>query len=124
MIRTPEGRWVKENPAVTERIETSINVYKVAIHRASILSTLKGHPGWDCVQEILGERLKSVNNKLAKFRDQDTRINDLLLQERADLELLLNLVDDFANSVSGFESALARSEKELETRRSVGTGAS
>lgn len=118
MIKTADGKMVKENPDVTAKMQSQLNVFKIAAHRGEILQSLQGHPGWDTIQEILTEKIETINNKLADFENQDQRKNDLLLQQRKDYSFLLNIVDDFSQSVSGCESAILRTEKELESRKS------
>ncbi len=126
MIRSPEGKWQKENPAVTERIEANLTTLKVARRRADILSTMKDHPGWLCVKEILSERVKALERKRKSFysgrtksstESLDQRGMDLLLQQQTDYEDIANIVDDFLESASGFDEAIARNEKELSERK-------
>lgn len=127
MIRTPEGRWEKENPEKTAELESSITTMKIAINRAERLATLNDHPGWETAQEILQEKVDSIRRRIKAFYGGDRkttstnfldqRILDLLNQQASDFEFLLQLVDDFTKSVPGFESSLSRFEKELENRK-------
>lgn len=130
MIRTPDGKLVKENPVVTQNIENNITTLKLALRRAEILQSLESQPGWEAVQDILREKIKSLSSKRNQFyflsnknpQDKsyiDPRQLDLLSQQEADFTFLLNIVDDFVSSVPGLEEKLSQSEKELNERKSA-----
>jgi hypothetical protein len=117
MIRNDNGKWVKPNPEIIDKLERNNISLRLAINRAEILSQLKNHPAWTTIQEILEEKVKSLDNQLKKFSELDTRKVEALLQQKLDFQFMLTIVDDFADSVPGFESAIARNEKELESRK-------
>lgn len=117
MIRNDSGKWVKQNPEIVTKLEKNITSLKIAVNRAEILSQLKNHPSWTTIQEILEEKIKSLEYQLKKFADIDPRKLDCLLQQKTDFEFMLNIVDDFSESVPGFESAITRAEKELDSRK-------
>lgn len=117
MIRSESGKWIKPNPEIIDKLEKNITSLKIAVNRASILSQLKNHPSWTTIQEILEEKIKTIDYQLKKFSEIEPRKVDSLLQQKTDFEFMLNIVDDFSDSVPGFESAIARSEKELDSRK-------
>jgi hypothetical protein len=117
MIRTPEGKRLKENPEISEKIERTITSLKIAAKRAEVLSTLGGHAGWETVKDILGEKVKSIDGQLKKFLELEPRKVDSLHQQKLDFEFILTIVEDFVESVPGFHAAIERNQKELDARK-------
>ena len=119
MIRRDDGKWVKQNPEVTESKERSLTAFKLALRRGEILSVLKDHPSWIMIQEILTEKIKRLEQKRKEFEKLDHRALDLILQEEKDFLFLRDIVDDLSGSMSGFEEEISRLERELDERKAV-----
>lgn len=122
VIRRQDGSLRKEDPKITEEMESDVIKFRTAIARATILSTLQGHPGWETVKEILNEKIKVLDRTLDNFKQNEHRYNDLIMQERKDFKFLSGIVDDFTGSVPGFERTLADIEKALDERRKATAG--
>lgn len=121
MIRTEEGQLRKENPEVTDALEESLARLKIAMNRAELMSSLKSHPGWEAIQEILDEKLKQSERKLDGFDKNDHRVNDLLMQERKNFRFFKSIVDDFLDSIPKFEAKINEIQKQLDERRKSAT---
>ena len=117
MIVNAQGQTRKENPQVTEDMEDKLARFKIMMRRAELMGSLKEHPGWIAIQEILAEKLKSSERALDNFDKNEHRSNDLLMQERKNFKFFISIVDDFIASIPNFESAIERTEKELDARR-------
>lgn len=125
MMRTPQGKWVQENPEVTGNIEKRIVSLKKAVHRAQRLKALDGNDGWECVKEILQDRISALQFKRRNFDSKEMMLDqgqlELIVKEENVVERFMEIIDDFNESVPGFLAALDRSEKELESRARSGT---
>lgn len=117
MIKTSEGKLRRENPEITEAIESNLIKVRTALRRAEIMKLLKDHPGWLAIQDILKDKLAGIERDLDNFKSKEHREIDLLMQERRNVKFFLSIVDDFVDSIPGFEQSINRVESELESRR-------
>lgn len=117
MIRNKDGQLRKENPEITDKLEGQLAKYKVLMHRGEQMASLKDHPGWIAIQEILQEKISESERKLDGFSQNEHRQNDLLMQERKNFRFFLSIVDDFQATIPKFQQAIENTEKQLNERR-------
>lgn len=117
MIRTADGHARKENPQITEEMETNMARFKILLNRGEQMASLKDHPGWLAIQSILKEKLDLSERKLNEFEKNDHRVNDLLMQERKNFKFFHSIVDDFEATIPKFQQAIENLEKQINERR-------
>lgn len=109
--------YEKPNSEIDRRLEENLISIRGAITRTEDIASLEEHPGWTAVRTDLRDRIIAVDDRLEQFEKLTDEERALLLKERKDFMLLVNLVDIAAERLPELYVQLKEAEQKLNERK-------
>jgi len=107
----------KPNPEIDQRIEENLISLRAAVRRTESIAQLVDHPGWMAIRDDLRERLLEIEEKLERFEKMTPEERVIVLKERKDFRLLVDLVDAAAERLPELYAALKEHERRYDERK-------
>lgn len=99
------------------QLETELIHARMSLAFAQKVITLRGHAGWEAVQERVKGILEGTESSLADFEKLTPEQRVILLKEKKDFTLFRGIVDDIEADLPRLEERLANAQRAFDDYR-------